>query len=262
MLSPFDVSALETTRDTLRQSGVELPIEDPRPWLDATGCEKRAFALEPARGLLRLAALTAFWRFDLLPTLSQGTLRQPQARVAMPLWTRVEPLLDDILEGRWPCEPIPREGESTSAVLLMIALAARRLAQAPEHVAPFASKQAAVDALEHLDALFGKGLFAESIFWMLGALADMGLVSQTDAAPYRAVPTRAAREALFRLGFIDSPYAQSLQALIEASSILSHIYSSPRGDLRLLAFVREQGCASPCIKRHRCPIACREHDER
>ncbi len=262
MLPPFSPEALEITREKLRNSGTDLAIEDPRPWLEATGCERRAFILAPASGLLRLAAVTALWQFRLLPDVPTAKYSPSQVRVNIPIWPQLEPLLEDLLEGRWPTSPLPQEDHSTSAVLLMLSLAARRLAMLPEHVEPFATKQKAADALAHLDALFGDGLFGDNIFWMLGALADIGLLSPGDAAPYRALPTRSVREALFRLGLLETPYASDLCQLVEASKVLSEIYESPRGDIRLLAFVKEQGCASPCPWRRHCSLSCRERSER
>ena len=91
-------------------------------------------------------------------------------------------------------------------------------------------------------------------------LSRLGVVRYDDLGDYTTTPHHIVRDTLFRLGFIDSPYASDAQALV-ASACAARRADGPADELLLALFALAAGCANDCSHRKTCDSACREQLE-
>ena len=96
-------------------------------------------------------------------------------------------------------------------------------------------------------------------FFVVRELVRLGLWDNPAFETVAVVPTYVVRTNMFRLGFIDSLYADTFQQLIDAAEKLSR-YFGPENNFEapLALFDRGQGCAFRCGKTTTCEYACRE----
>ncbi len=164
-------------------------------------------------------------------------------------------LLSDLYYGTAP-ETLP-DGVDARALMLS-SLVARRCAEAPDLVATLEKQTSAGEAFAALDQALGRGLFRIELFWIMGALAGLGALRFDDLADYTALPTRAVRDTLFRLGFLASPYAHDLAGLTAAAAAAVRAGGASHADELLATFAAAAGCAYDCPHRKRCDFPCRE----
>ena len=164
-------------------------------------------------------------------------------------------LLSDLYYGTAP-ETLP-DGVDARALMLS-SLAARRCAEAPDLAATLEKQATAAEAFAALEQALGRGLFRIELFWIMGALASLGALRWDDLADYTALPTRAVRDTLFRLGFLSSPYAHDLAGLAAAVAAAVRAGGTPHADELLTTFAAAAGCAYDCPHRKRCDFPCRE----
>jgi hypothetical protein len=169
-------------------------------------------------------------------------------------------VLADLYHGTVPAD-LP---ETVDARALMLAsLAARRCAEVPDLAASLDQKKTGAEAFAALDAALGRGLFRIEILWMLRMLGQLGVVRYDDLADFTALPHRIVRDTLFRLGFVDSPYAPdaaSLAAASRAARRFAGAADAPADEV-VAAFAFGAGCAYDCPHRKACEFPCRERLE-
>jgi len=166
-------------------------------------------------------------------------------------------VLADLYHGTVP-EDLPASVDARA--LMLASLAARRCAEVPDLAASLDQKKTAAEAFAALDAALGRGLFRIEILWMLRMLGQLGVVRYDDLGDFTALPHRIVRDTLFRLGYLDSPYAPdaaSLAAASRAARRLAGAASEPADEV-VAAFAVAAGCAYDCPHRKACEFPCRE----
>ncbi|MEM9492308.1 MAG: hypothetical protein AAGC55_24390, partial [Myxococcota bacterium] len=147
--------------------------------------------------------------------------------------------------------------------LMLASLIARRCAENPDLAATLEKQDSAAAAFATLQGALGRGLLKIELFWMMGALADLGALRHDDLAEFTALPRRPVRDALFRLGFIASPYAHDADSLRPAAAAARRAVGATTRppDEVVLGFALAAGCTYNCLNRRSCEYACRERAE-
>jgi hypothetical protein len=164
-------------------------------------------------------------------------------------------VLSDLYQGTVP-ENLPAQVDARS--LMLASLAARRCAEVPELASQLEGRASAAEAFASLDAALGRGLFRLELFWILDMLAKLGVIRYDDLGDFTVTPHRIVRDTLFRLGFIDSPYASSAAALTVTTKAARKAVPAGSADEILATFALAAGCAYDCPHRKQCDFPCRE----
>lgn len=168
-------------------------------------------------------------------------------------------VLRDLYYGTAP-DTLPENVDSKA--LMLASLVARRCAELPELASTLEKQESAAAAFQILDSALGRGLFKIELFWMMGALEDLGALRFDDLASFAALPRRLVRDTLYRLGFIESPYAHDAVSLIPAARAAHRAAGSAQpADEVLMGFCLAAGCSYDCANRRDCEYACRERAE-
>lgn len=164
-------------------------------------------------------------------------------------------ILGDLYHGTVP-EQMPAAVDARA--LMLASLAARRCAESPELAATLEQQKTAAEAWTALEAALGRGLFRIELFWILGMLGRLGVLRFDDLGAVTALPHRLVRDALFRLGYLESPYAADNSALLAASRAARRAAGGEPADEILARFALAAGCAYDCPHRRTCDFPCRE----
>jgi hypothetical protein len=167
-------------------------------------------------------------------------------------------VLADLYNGTVP-ETLPAQVDARA--LMLASLAARRCAETPDLAGQLDAKDSAAEVFAALEAALGRGLFRIELLWMMDMLAKLGVVRHPDLADFTVTPYRVVRDTLFRLGFIDTPYAADAAALVKASTAARKAAGGGPADEVLAAFALSAGCAYDCPHRKVCDYPCRERAE-
>ena len=167
-------------------------------------------------------------------------------------------VLGDLYQGTVP-EDLPAEIDARA--LMLTSLAARRCAEVPELAAQLDGRASAAEAFAALDAALGRGLFRTELFWIMDMLARLGVIRYEDLGDFTATPHRIVRDTLFRLGFIESPYASDGTALTAAARAARKLVAEGPADEVIALFALTGGCAYDCAYRKACDFPCRERLE-
>lgn len=167
-------------------------------------------------------------------------------------------VLSDLYQGTVP-ENLPAQVDARA--LMLASLAARRCAEVPELASQLEGRASAAEAFAALDAALGRGLFRIELFWILDMLARLGVIRYDDLGDFTVTPHRIVRDTLFRLGFIDSPYASSAAALTATTRAARKAVPEGPADEILATFALAAGCAYDCPHRKVCDFPCRERLE-
>jgi hypothetical protein len=167
-------------------------------------------------------------------------------------------VLSDLYNGTVP-EALPAHVDARS--LMLASLAARRCAESPELASTIDQQKSAAEAFAALDAALGRGLFRIELHWILGMLGQLGVVRYEDLGELASLPHRLVRDTLFRLGFVDTPYAADAGALVTAARAARKAAGSDPADEVLSRFALAAGCAYDCPNRRTCGYPCRERLE-
>jgi hypothetical protein len=167
-------------------------------------------------------------------------------------------VLADLYQGTVP-ENLPAQVDARA--LMLASLAARRCAEVPELASQIDGRASAADAFASLDAALGRGLFRTELFWIMDMLSKLGVIRYDDLANFTVTPHRIIRDTLFRLGFIDTPYASDPAALsMAATAARKAVPEGPAHEI-LTLFTLACGCAYDCPNRKNCDYPCRERLE-
>ena len=90
---------------------------------------------------------------------------------------------------------------------------------------------------------------------------DPAWVGLNLAKAITVTPHRIVRDTLFRLGFVETPYAKDGAALIAAASAARKAVPKGAADEILTMFALAAGCAYDCTHRRTCDFPCRERLE-
>jgi hypothetical protein len=165
-------------------------------------------------------------------------------------------VLGDLYHGTVP-DSLPAQVDAKA--LMLASLAARRCAESPDLASALEQKKSGAEVFAQLDAALGRGLFRIELFWILDQLAQLGVIRHDDLAPLTALPHRLVRDQLFRMGFVETPYAADAAALTVAARAAHRAAGgAPRGDLVVASFALAAGCQYDCPNRRTCEYACRE----
>jgi len=164
-------------------------------------------------------------------------------------------VLADLYQGTVP-ENLPAQVDARA--LMLASLTARRCAEVPELASSLDGRANAGEAYAALDAALGRGLFRIELFWILDMLGRLGVLRYDDLGEYTATPYRIVRDTLFRLGFIESPYASDGAALVGATRAARRAVAVGPADEILTMFALAAGCAYDCSFRKTCDFPCRE----
>ncbi len=167
-------------------------------------------------------------------------------------------VLADLYQGTVP-ETLPSQVDARA--LMLASLAARRCAEVPELAASLDGRASAADVFASLDAALGRGLFKTELFWILDMLARLGVIRYDDLADFTVTPHRIVRDTLFRLGFVETPYATDATALVGAARAARKAVPTDPSDEILTLFALAAGCAYDCTHRKSCDFPCRERLE-
>ena len=167
-------------------------------------------------------------------------------------------VLDDLYEGVVP-ETLPAQVDARA--LMLASLAARRCAEVPELASQLDGRGSAAEAFAALDAALGRGLFRTELFWVMDMLGKLGVLRYADLGEFTVTPHRLVRDTLFRLGFLDSPYASDNTALSAAARAARRAVPDGPADETLTLFALSAGCAYDCPHRKTCDFPCRERLE-
>ncbi|HUH02013.1 MAG TPA: hypothetical protein VML75_08445 [Kofleriaceae bacterium] len=249
--------AAQLSEDILGETAQRLEVwwqqqaEPPAGYaLEDFGIDTEAWMSGSEEALYRIAVAAAFvFRLDAERQTVQAVFRAlDRANV-----------LADLYYGTAP-EVLP-DGVDSKA-LMLASLVARRCAEAPDLAATLEKQADAAAAFTMLDASLGRGLFKIELFWIMGRLRDLGALRFEDLDDYAALPTRLVRDTLFRLGFIESPYAPDANALAVAAAAARRATGGvPAPHEVLVGFAVAAGCAYDCPNRRGCDVACRERSE-
>jgi hypothetical protein len=164
-------------------------------------------------------------------------------------------VLADLYQGTVP-ETLPAQVDARA--LMLASLAARRCAEVPELAASLDGRASAAEVFAALDAALGRGLFRTELFWIVDMLARLGVVRYDDLGDFTITPHRIVRDTLFRLGFIESPYASDAPSLAAAAKAARRAVPTGPSDEILALFALAAGCAYDCAHRKTCELPCRE----
>jgi hypothetical protein len=168
-------------------------------------------------------------------------------------------VLRDLYYGTAP-ETLPHEIDAQA--LMLASLLARRFAEAPDLASTLEKQPTAAEAFAVLERALGRGLLRIELFWMMGALADLGALRLEDLGDYTALPRRLVRDTLFRLGYLGTPYAHDAASLVPAARATRRAAGTAAPpDEVIAAFALAAGCAYDCPNRRSCEHACRERAE-
>lgn len=167
-------------------------------------------------------------------------------------------VLADLYQGTVP-ENLPAQVDARA--LMLASLAARRCAEVPELASQIDGRTSAAEAFASLDAALGRGLFRTELFWIMDMLSKLGVIRYDDLADFTVTPHRIVRDTLFRLGFIDTPYASDPAALSTAAKAARKAVPEGPADEILTLFTLACGCAYDCPNRKACDYPCRERLE-
>jgi hypothetical protein len=167
-------------------------------------------------------------------------------------------VLGDLYQGTVP-ENLPAQVDARA--LMLASLAARRCAEVPELASQLDGRASAADAFAALDSALGRGLFRTELFWIMDMLAKLGVIRYADLGDFTVTPHRIVRDTLFRLGFIDSPYASNPAALTTTAKAARKAVPEGPADEILTLFALACGCAYDCPNRKACDYPCRERLE-
>ena len=167
-------------------------------------------------------------------------------------------VLADLYHGTVP-ESLP--GQVDARALMLASLAARRCAETPDLATTLDAQPSATAVFATLEAALGRGLFRIELLWMMDMLAKLGVIRHDDLADYTVTPYRVVRDTLFRLGFLDTPYAPDAATLALASKAARSAAGAGPADEILAAFTLAAGCAYDCPHRKACDFPCRERTE-
>lgn len=241
----FADAVLAETRARIDAWSGELSLPEVTSSAAAFGLDAESWNEDAERILFRLAVV-ATW-----------VLRLGQS-AAEAAWAHLEPsgVVDALYDGSAP-DIAPAEVDPQA--LLWLSLLARRFAELPDLAAELDRQSTAEDVFRTLDAALGRGLLGLELFWMLRELEAAGIVKRPGLSAFTALPDRAARDTLFRLGYLRTPYAPDGTALAIASAAVREAAGdAPDAEARLHAFGDAAGCAYDCAQRRRCEYACRE----
>ena len=164
-------------------------------------------------------------------------------------------VLADLYQGTVP-ENLPAQVDARA--LMLASLAARRCAEVPELASQLEGRTTAADAFASLDAALGRGLFRTELFWIMDMLSKLGVIRYDDLASFTVTPHRIVRDTLFRLGFIETPYASDPTALTTTATAARKAVPEGPADEILALFALAAGCAYDCPHRKNCDFPCRE----
>ena len=164
-------------------------------------------------------------------------------------------VLGDLYQGTVP-ENLPAQVDARA--LMLASLAARRCAEVPELASQLDGRASAAEAFAALDAALGRGLFRTELFWIMDMLAKLGVIRYPDLGDFTVTPHRIVRDTLFRLGFVDTPYASDGPALTAAARATRRAVPEGPADEILTTFALSAGCAYDCTHRKTCDYPCRE----
>jgi hypothetical protein len=167
-------------------------------------------------------------------------------------------VLSDLYQGTVP-ENLPAQVDARA--LMLASLAARRCAEVPELASSLEGRGSAAEAFSALDAALGRGLFRTELFWIVDMLARLGVIRYDDLGDFTVTPHRVIRDTLFRLGFIDTPYANDATALAAAAKAARRAVPNGPADEILTLFCMAASCSYDCAQRKTCEYACRERLE-
>ncbi|MGN6106226.1 MAG: hypothetical protein ACTHU0_14050 [Kofleriaceae bacterium] len=167
-------------------------------------------------------------------------------------------VLADLYQGTVP-ETLPAHVDARA--LMLASLAARRCAEVPELASQLEGRASAAEAFASLDAALGRGLFRTELFWIMDMLARLGVIRYDDLGAFTATPHRIVRDTLFRLGFIDTPYANDAASLAATAKAARKAIPDGPADEVLAMFALTAGCGYDCALRKACEFACRERGE-
>jgi len=167
-------------------------------------------------------------------------------------------VLGDLYQGIVP-ENLPAQVDARA--LMLASLAARRCAEVPELASQLEGRTSAAEAFASLDTALGRGLFRTELFWIMDMLAKLGTIRYEDLGDFTVTPHRIVRDTLFRLGFIQSPYASDGAALTAATRAARKAVPEGAADEILTTFALAAGCAYDCSHRKTCDYPCRERLE-
>ncbi len=167
-------------------------------------------------------------------------------------------VLADLYQGTVP-ETLPSQVDARA--LMLASLAARRCAEVPELASSLDGRASAAEVFASLDAALGRGLFKTELFWILDMLSRLGVIRYDDLADYTVTPHRIVRDTLFRLGFVNTPYATDAIALVGAARAARKAVPTDPSDEIITLFALAAGCAYDCTHRKTCDFPCRERLE-
>lgn len=167
-------------------------------------------------------------------------------------------VLADLFQGTVP-ENLPAQVDARA--LMLASLAARRCAEVPELAGSLDGKPNAAEAFAALDGALGRGLFRTELFWIMDMLARLGVIRYDDLGDFTVTPHRIVRDTLFRLGFINGPYASDAPSLAAAAKAARRAVPTGPSDEALALFAMAAGCAYDCAHRKTCDFPCRERLE-
>jgi hypothetical protein len=167
-------------------------------------------------------------------------------------------VLGDLHQGIVP-ENLPAQVDARA--LMLASLAARRCAEVPDLASQLEGRASAADAFAALDTALGRGLFRTELFWIVDMLAKLGVLRYDDLGDFTVTPHRIVRDTLFRLGYIDTPYANDAATMTRAARAARKAVPEGAADEILTLFALAAGCAYDCSHRKTCDFPCRERLE-
>ena len=218
----------------------EQKVADRRPGPEAFGLDHEQFQEDGEQALFRLAVAAALVFRD--AGRAVGTFAELDEGGA----------LAALYAGTRPDGPLRVDADA----LMTASLVARRAAEHPDLAAELEKAEDAEGAFAALEGAYGRGLFGLELFWMLRGLVGLSVVRRTGSEAFAAVPEREVRNVLFRLGFLDTPYAADGGALRRAAAAATPF--GAQASLTLTAFSAAAGCRYGCPHRKRCDLPCRE----
>lgn len=149
-----------------------------------------------------------------------------------------------------------------AGALMLASVIARRCAENPDLSSELEKQKTAAEAFSLLDRALGRGLFTLELFALMALLGTIGAVPTEGLADFVARPDRLVRDTLYRLGFLEQPYAPLPGDLANAAAA-AHLAvpDERRADVVLRAFAHRAGCAFGCARRRVCDLPCRERTD-
>lgn len=254
---PLDAEALAKTAEWIRTFWVTWPVKK-KFGADHFGIHTEQYDADRGLFLSKLAYLAVLVTETTHPAVVRGFWEKlSEVRFLERTWAHPESFSELLIDLDFFADnPVYAKLAETLVYSLAFQVRVRKNAQWAEHLDQVLDGRTLSESLGNV---VYRGAFHMAPFWVIGQLVSLGLMDRPEIRTMAIVPTYRLRENAYRLGFVDSLYAESLPAWFSSSEAISHHFGPNEGFGDALEAISDHlGCSFNCGKVYVCPLSCRE----